>query len=360
MTNLKERHLFPGSNSSVGFYSLFDNILPLEDANRIICLKGGPGTGKSSLMKKIGAHFKNKGYTVEYFHCSSDDDSLDVVLVKELKVAVLDGTSPHMIDPVYPGAIDEVINMAEALDYDKLEKNKKGIIEVSTTISNYFKRAYRFLAAAKPIHEDWCKLNSKAISPCKLATITSSLKDAIFTGHKSGCGNGRHLFSTAYTPNGVISFAKDLSEAFNNKYVLKGGPGLGKSDILKEIGETAENKGYFVEYMHNPFIPEKIEHIFIPELSACVLTENEVSQLSFDGKVYDLEKFCDANVLTSIKDDVEYNSNLFYDLTKKAISFIEKAHIIHDDLEAYYVDAMDFNIANTLYDKIVKILEKYE
>ena len=53
MTTLKERHLFPGGNTSKGFYSFYRYVLSQDDANRILCIKGGPGTGKSQLMKKL-------------------------------------------------------------------------------------------------------------------------------------------------------------------------------------------------------------------------------------------------------------------------------------------------------------------
>ena len=50
MTTLKERDLFPGGNSSKGFYSFYRYVLTQDDAKRILCIKGGPGTGKSQLM----------------------------------------------------------------------------------------------------------------------------------------------------------------------------------------------------------------------------------------------------------------------------------------------------------------------
>ena len=43
---------FAGGNTARGFCSLFDS--SLEGLNRIFILKGGPGTGKSSLMKDVG------------------------------------------------------------------------------------------------------------------------------------------------------------------------------------------------------------------------------------------------------------------------------------------------------------------
>lgn len=360
MTYLKERHLFPGGNSHKGFYSFYKYILSQEDANRILCLKGGPGTGKSSLMKKLGDHFKTKGYTIEYHHCSSDNNSLDAVVIKELKVAILDGTSPHMVDPIHPGAVDEVINMGDALDMDILATNKKEIIELTKIIGSNFKRAYSFLNAAKSIHEDWSNLNAEAIDICKMSTVLESLKDAIFTKHKSGYGNERHLFCTAFTPNGIVTFSKELVSEFETKHVLKGGPGFCKTEILMEICKIAQKKGYLVEYMHDPFIPERLEHIFIPELSTCVVTENEINQLSFDGNIYDLEKFCNADILAKNQADVAYNSKLFYDLTSKATSFITKAHELHDNLEVYYIKAMNFDVADKIYTEIINKFKKYE
>ncbi|OJT92666.1 hypothetical protein BM535_08825 [Clostridioides difficile] len=48
----KVKKAFPGGNTSQGSYSFFDYIIP-ENVKRVFCLKGGPGVGKSSLMKKF-------------------------------------------------------------------------------------------------------------------------------------------------------------------------------------------------------------------------------------------------------------------------------------------------------------------
>ena len=139
MNYSKQRDLFPGGNTSKGFYSFYRYILTQEDANKIICLKGGPGTGKSSFMKKIGAYFLDLGYSLEYHHCSSDNNSLDGLVIKELNVAILDGTSPHVVDPITPGAVDEIANLGIALDMDVLSKNKKELISINKEIGKTFK-----------------------------------------------------------------------------------------------------------------------------------------------------------------------------------------------------------------------------
>ncbi len=194
MSTLKERHLFPGGNTSKGFYSFYRYVLPQDDARRIICIKGGPGTGKSQLMKKVAAHFNKKGYTIEYHHCSSDPNSLDGVLVKELNIALLDGTSPHIVDPITPGAVDEILNMGDALDIDILSKNKKEIIALNKEIGKNFKRAYRFLGSAKCIHDDWSSLNYESLDSNKIYNLIENLKNNIFKSDKFGYGNERPKF----------------------------------------------------------------------------------------------------------------------------------------------------------------------
>lgn len=104
------KHVFPGGNTTKGFYSYYQYILGQEEATRIICLKGGPGVGKSTFMKTIGKKMVDSGYDIEFMHCSSDVNSLDGVVIPAIKIAILDGTAPHVVDPKNPGAVDEIIN----------------------------------------------------------------------------------------------------------------------------------------------------------------------------------------------------------------------------------------------------------
>lgn len=85
---------FPGGNTSQGFYSLYNHMIG-SDANRILVIKGGPGVGKSTFMRAIGEAMLEKGYDVEYHCCSSDNGSLDGVVIPALKIALVDGTAPQ-------------------------------------------------------------------------------------------------------------------------------------------------------------------------------------------------------------------------------------------------------------------------
>lgn len=86
---------FLGANSGEGFQSLYPQILDLHETHDFLILKGGPGAGKSTFMKRIARATEQAGTPVEYIYCSGDPDSLDAILLPECRTAIADGTSPH-------------------------------------------------------------------------------------------------------------------------------------------------------------------------------------------------------------------------------------------------------------------------
>ena len=93
-------NFFLGANSRDGFQDLYRAFVQDERNEDVIVLKGGPGVGKSTLMKEIGRRAETAGETVEYIWCSGDPDSLDAVRLPRLGVIAVDGTSPHGVAPL--------------------------------------------------------------------------------------------------------------------------------------------------------------------------------------------------------------------------------------------------------------------
>ena len=92
-------HFFLGANSGDGFQSLFHE---LEQAGTydLMILKGGPGSGKSTFLRALGAAMEEAGERVEYLPCSGDPDSLDGVALPDMGCAAADGTPPHGTAPL--------------------------------------------------------------------------------------------------------------------------------------------------------------------------------------------------------------------------------------------------------------------
>lgn len=100
MTSLPHIQYFLGANAPIGFYSLYPELIRPETARAVYILKGGPGCGKSTLMRRVGARMEEAGLACEYILCSGDPDSLDALLLPELGVALVDGTAPHGMAPL--------------------------------------------------------------------------------------------------------------------------------------------------------------------------------------------------------------------------------------------------------------------
>lgn len=86
---------FLGANTPSGFYSLYDQLIDPDEARRVYLLKGGPGCGKSSLMRRVAAALEEAGEAAEYIQCSGDPGSLDAVVFPRLGAAIVDATAPH-------------------------------------------------------------------------------------------------------------------------------------------------------------------------------------------------------------------------------------------------------------------------
>ena len=77
----------------------------------VMVLKGGPGVGKNTFMREIGKTMERAGTPVEYLWCSGDPDSLDGVVLPALRCAVVDGTSPHVVEPRFPAAVGRYVDL---------------------------------------------------------------------------------------------------------------------------------------------------------------------------------------------------------------------------------------------------------
>ena len=353
----KMRKLFPGANTSNGFYSYFNYIIP-KDVNRIFCLKGGPGVGKSSLMKKVAREFAERGYDVEVFPCSSDPGSLDAVVIKKLKVVLLDATAPHIVDPKIPGAIDEIVNFGDFWNVDNLENNKIEISQCNKEISGCFQRAFKYLKAAEPIFYDIEVKNSDAMDFGKLNKFTEEFMEELFKGveNKGVFSMPRHLFGTAITPIGHIDYADSLLQDAKKVYYLDGKIGYGKTTFLKRIYEKAVLKGLKVEVFHYPLIPEKIEGIMIEDLGIAITT----SLLFKDQDTINLGEFVNKSKIDECKEELESDEKILDELINYAIYNLKKAKSNHDVIENYYIPNMNFEKVDELKNQLIERILKYE
>lgn len=347
---MRIRKLFAGSNSAQGFYSLFQHIIGPE-AKRVYLIKGGPGTGKGFFMKSIAETLQNEGFDLELFYCSSDSHSLDAVSCPDLGVALIDATFPHMQDAKWPGCRDELICLGNFWSKDVLEAKRTEIIEGGLAKATYFDQAFRYFAAALALEENMASRNERNKKDCSLEVneILAQIQ-GYQKGPQYGPSKARHLFSSALTPEGYVSQIQNLVQDFPRRYILSGPVGSGKSDYQKLILSHGELQGLQIEAFHYPLNPEKILHIFFPELGLAVLTASSLEPLA------DLEAkrvICSqVGYDESRQDQNAGDHRLFRELMDLGITTLQKAQKSHIKVEEYYAESMDFDAVNELREKI--------
>ena len=306
--------VFPGNNSAEGFFSFYESGLGAMD--HIYILKGGPGTGKSSFIRHLGEAFRDRGFDIELWQCSSDNDSLDGVLIPAYKTAVVDGTAPHTLDPVYPGAKEEILNLGEYWKNNALRKEKDAIVSLTDRISAAFDDAYAKLKTAG----EWDDrlLECRRYDASQENGAEALVKEIFGDETRSD----RHLFAAAVTPNGLEDRTFEICRDVKKRCFLQGKRGLGQQEYLQTVIAAAES------------------------IPSAEMREGDRIISFHGGKVSDHEK------------QAEKERN---DALAAASAKIMKAHRLHDELESIYTAAMDFEAVNRL-EKIIfqKILKNIQ
>lgn len=355
------KHAFAGSLSSQGFFSFFPQILG-EEANRIYLLKGGPGTGKSTLMKKIGEEMLTRGFKIEKFFCSSDRESLDAVNFPQLGVALIDATAPHTLDPKYPGSVDEIINLGEFWRSQPLKEEKERIIPLIKANSACYARIYRYLRAAKALTEDTEAINLACLDLGKINQIAADLVQVIFKENRVSAvpGKVRHLFASAITPQGPVTEIDSIVQDYPKKYILKGEPGTGKSTVLHKLVDRASERGFYVEAFHCPLNPEKIKHISIPHLQVAMVTSEPPHIYEADlSEVINFNSCLQKQCRVGYHETLHKNHQMYEELLERVFAELRKAKSIHDELERAYAAHMDFTKVDALGEKLLVEILNY-
>lgn len=350
------KRVFPGGNTGIGFHSFFNHIAGPE-IDRVHVIKGGPGTGKSTLMKNIAEAVISKGYDIEFHHCASDNNSLDGLVIPALKVAFLDGMRPHLYDPQFPGAVDEILNLGDYWNSVGIRAHAQAIMDAAEEGSRLFRSAYRYLGAARQIHQnweekikemqDWGWINQESHKLCK--DILGNRSIAMSPGRQ------RHLFASAFTPEGPKSYVETLIGSGTRQIVIKGQPGTGKSTLLTKIATAAGERGYYVENYHSPIDPAKLQHVLIPELDTILATSTELFPYAPEREyaAISLDYGLNRDRMNRHHTELEADRQTFLQLLNTGIGLIKKAREAHLEVERFYVANMDFAALDGLQERLL-------
>jgi hypothetical protein len=348
------KHVFPGSNTPQGFFSYYEYVISIDTA-QIFLLRGESSTVKSAFMQQIGLVMLDNGYNIEYHHCATDPDSLTGLVIPQLNAALINDTSPPVIDSRYHGCVQEIITLGEyRRDGYSANKNRNAILSCTQSINSSLQHAYRMLRAAKAVYDDWEAANSEAMNYTLANEKTDAAIYKIFSSRSTaGCGKNRKLFASALTALGPVNYIDSICTAISSRYILTGLPGTGKATLLARVASTAVAKGLDIETYYCPLDPQKIEHVVIPILDTALLTSTPPHNLSVKNAVavIDMNECLDQNIINRLEPVSAYDRTAFWEFFGKAGSYIREAKKMQDELESHYVPNINFTAIDGLRTK---------
>ena len=334
---------FAAANGFTGFRSYFGEVFNPKNYDALYVIKGGPGTGKSSLMRRISDAISKRGAETEEILCSSDSDSLDGIILKsnDKKIAMLDGTSPHERDAIIPGAIDCIINLGECWDANWLKAQRDKILTLTSEKKRAYSSAYFYLNLAGVYWDRRTQIKKSKINIRFLNSLAKS-KAELIKGATSGekitrliSGFGKKGYITLDTPERITS----------ERYTLCGDD-VCAVEYLNLLSEYLYRYG--VEFIHcvNPLDGEATEAVYIPSLSIFVSCREGGTEI----ELYD--------AMTSLTESEKESLRIGEEIYNRAIFEGERwfriAADLHARLEEIYTSAMNFDLVDNIFNKTLK------
>lgn len=321
---------FLGNNSGYGFFNLYEN--ELKTKKKVVLLKGGPGTGKSSLLKKIAKKAKALGLDYELWFCSGDPQSLDGVLVKERDVAVVDATSPHASGVDVPVVKDVIFDLANGLDEGKLIGLRDEIEKRIKIKKQCFMRAYQHLKSALCHLYNQYEIEKQGVEEDKIRAYASSVARDM----QPASNINRELFSSAICPSGEGEYFDHLR---GKKVVFVSGCAYAKKVFFDELKKLRKGLTTFL----SPLDPKTCEGVICGDTAYVERVGHFAKDSIIDLGVFG-EKFD--------KDGAIEESNNKILQTAFAVESLNKAREAHMSVEDIFVQAMDFSSNDGMLEKI--------
>ncbi len=334
---------FLGANSEKGFVSYFKQLQ--QGSMQVLVLKGGPGSGKSSLMKKVAEYAREKGHLIEEIPCASDPLSFDAIIDKTANFAMLDGTAPHTEDPLIPGAFHHIIYTGDLWDDSKLRVHGEEIAFFSDLTSEYHNSAGAYIKAASALLSENLRISRKYIK-----------KQAVFEYVRNIIRDFPDMTSTKETVRllsavsvGEIKYFKEtLSLLADRIYVIEDEWGGAGDSVMETVKNLTAVKGIPIIKCPCSVMPEKTDHIIIPGARVAFSIDNKFLKTDCGDKIK-AEMFYKTGIDRTV---MERRSIDAEKLLLKAANYVKTAKKSHDRLERFYVNAMDFEKTDELLCRI--------
>ena len=351
---------FAAANAEHGFENRFPALFGMSaGVEQLYIVKGGPGTGKSGLLRRVARAAERSGWRTESFLCSSDPASLDGLWLTAPNghtVGMLDGTAPHAWEPSLPGARENLLDLGGFWDTGKLAAQRDTIARLNIRKSAAYERAYRCLRAAGEAD----RVRESLIAPYLRETKLDALAERLLRLAGRGARTTRpdvypypqEVFRRGYSMSGYVRL--DTPDRLASRILCVGDhTGTGYL-LLHRLRHRAAERGIPVTVFCDPLRPERADGILFRENGLCVLcdTETVCSQSGCTCRTVSLRTCMDADGVRRIRPMLRESAGLRQSALTAALHHLATAAESHFALESLYGTAMDFSAVSAFGDRV--------
>lgn len=319
-----------GANSETGFVSLYGDFAAAP-GDMLHVVKGGPGNGKSGLMRRIGQAAEQRGLDVSYVRCSGDPDSLDGVYIPALRQGWMDGTAPHAADPRHFGADGDYVDLGRFCRLPLEKADRERVLRLTEAYRARYAQAYRWLAAAGA-------LRRAAASPGKWAweeRLRRRVRGLLQRQGVKGAGGVTRRFQSAISCRGLLREA--LPAGYGRVCPLDTARGLA-GGALRIAEEEARARGLRRILCLSPLEPTEPEALLLPEAG-----------LAFTAGSFGApgERWIHLDAMAEpMGAEEKRRLRRAWQMQEAALDSateaLRQAKVLHDELESVYRPYMDF------------------
>ena len=343
---------FLGGASPEGFETDFWNE---QRACYGIMLKGGPGTGKSTLMKRIAEAFPDEAVSV--YHCASDPDSLDAVVLEERGVYIADATAPHEAGTPLPGVTGELNDLAEGTDRVAMQAVSEPVRALYAANQAAHLQARKGFAGIAALEEQIMLTGSQALLHDRLVRFSGRLAGRILPKKTAARGIIQFRQRIAMTPCGRIAY---LPQGYD--LILLDDPARTAGvRLLMLLAQSAAENGQTAELTRSLTRKDRAAVMLVLPEQRLVLAVREAlpQQIAAEPvSVVRLRRFYDAGLLRQQRSVMRFCEKAAAAAEEKTAALLLDALHIHDELESYYIRMLDTGRLDRKAEALIRMLRK--
>ena len=338
------RSYFAASNSRRGFHSYYEACFR-HKVDRLICIKGGPGTGKSTLMRRVANEAEMRGYRTQYYYCSSDADSLDAVLLfgKGRSMGLLDATLPHAFEPGLPGVEEELLDLGQFWNASVLARQREDIVALNRRKAEGYRTAYRYLAGVGEMSDVLRDAVAPTLDrPRMERSIHRLLRECPVGGSRAEMEIG---LSDSIGMRGRVRLDSYLS--LGERVCLIEDHYDSGYQFMRRLCDEVFARGLHARVSYHPILVDEVDALYLPDgktvFLVCAPEDVKTCRTRAPhARVISMRRFVMREPFAAVRGAVRYAVRVREALQSGAQDSLCQVAQAHDALEHLYGAAMDF------------------